>query len=84
MARLAKVAHLVIAASPRSVPDPRSHGLWARSAPPAPPAKQLLGAIGEADLPLPITDPCPALRRRVTEACYDIGAQLAHFADARF
>ena len=42
-----------------------------------------LGAIGEADLPLPVTEPKTAPLRRVAEAFYEVGAQLAHFVDAR-
>ncbi|AWB23397.1 FAD-binding oxidoreductase [Methylobacterium currus] len=41
------------------------------------------GAIGDDDLPLPVTDPVPAPRRRLKEAVYEIGAQLAHLTDAR-
>ena len=42
-----------------------------------------LGAIGEADLPLPVTEPKPAPLRHAAEAFYEVGAQLAHFVDAR-
>ena len=42
-----------------------------------------LGAIGETDLPLPVTEPKTAPLRRVAEAFYEVGAQLAHFVDAR-
>lgn len=41
------------------------------------------GAIGEDELPLPVTDPTPAPRRRLKEAFYEAGAQLAHLTDAR-
>ncbi|GJD61932.1 NAD(P)/FAD-dependent oxidoreductase [Methylobacterium frigidaeris] len=42
------------------------------------------GTIGEDDLPLPVTDPVAAPRRRLREAVYEAGAQLAHLTDARF
>jgi glycine/D-amino acid oxidase-like deaminating enzyme len=42
-----------------------------------------LGAMGEADLPLPITEPKTALLRHAAEAFYEFGAQAAHFVDAR-
>jgi glycine/D-amino acid oxidase-like deaminating enzyme len=42
-----------------------------------------LGAIGEADLPLPVTEPKTALLRHAAEAFYEVGAQAAHFVDAR-
>ncbi|WP_416357734.1 NAD(P)/FAD-dependent oxidoreductase [Aureimonas phyllosphaerae] len=46
-------------------------------------ARLLLGEIGEADLPLPVTDPLPAPRRALREAYYEVGAQVAHLAGAR-
>ncbi|WP_294642597.1 FAD-binding oxidoreductase [uncultured Aureimonas sp.] len=46
-------------------------------------ARLLLGEIGEADLPLPVTDPLPAPRRTLREAYYEVGAQVAHLAGAR-
>ena len=42
-----------------------------------------LGAIGEADLPLPVTEPKTAPLRHAAEAFYEVGAQAAHFVDAR-
>ncbi len=42
-----------------------------------------LGAIGEADLPLPVSEPKTAPLRHAAEAFYEVGAQLAHFVDAR-
>jgi glycine/D-amino acid oxidase-like deaminating enzyme len=42
-----------------------------------------LGAIGEADLPLPVSEPKTAPLRQAAEAFYEVGAQLAHFVDAR-
>ena len=42
------------------------------------------GTIGEDDLPLPVTDPVAAPRRRLREAFYEAGAQVAHLTDARF
>ena len=42
-----------------------------------------LGAIGEADLPLPVSPPKTAPLRHAFEAFYEVGAQLAHFVDAR-
>jgi glycine/D-amino acid oxidase-like deaminating enzyme len=42
-----------------------------------------LGAIGEADLPLPVTAPKTALLRHAAEAFYEVGAQAAHLVDAR-
>ncbi len=47
-------------------------------------AEFALGAIAEADLPLAISDSVPAKRRVATEAYYEVGAQIAHFAGARF
>jgi glycine/D-amino acid oxidase-like deaminating enzyme len=46
-------------------------------------ARLVLGEIGEADLPLPLTDPEPIPYRAVKEAYYEIGAQIAHAATAR-
>jgi glycine/D-amino acid oxidase-like deaminating enzyme len=42
-----------------------------------------LGAIGEADLPLPVTAPKTAPLRHAAEAFYEVGAQAAHFVGAR-
>ena len=42
------------------------------------------GKIGENDLPLPVTPAEPAPLRAAKEIYYEVGAQLAHFADARF
>ena len=42
-----------------------------------------LGAIGEADLPLPVAPPKTAPLRHAFEAFYEVGAQAAHFVDAR-
>lgn len=47
-------------------------------------AQLLLGSLGEGDLPLPVTDPEPAKYRVAKEAYYEVGAQLAHLAGARF
>lgn len=47
-------------------------------------ADHVRGAIGEADLPLPVSTPTPAGLRPLKEAYYEAGAQIAHFADARF
>lgn len=47
-------------------------------------AKLVLGQIGEADLPLPLTDVVPTPLRGLKEAYYEAGAQVAHFAGARF
>ena len=47
-------------------------------------AELALGRIDEAALPLPVTPPVPARRRRLREAWYEAGAQLAHAASARF
>jgi len=46
-------------------------------------AELALGAIGEADLPLPISAPKTAPLRHAAEAFYEVGAQLAHFVGAR-
>lgn len=43
-----------------------------------------LGEIGEADLPLPVTDPKDASFRQIKEAYYEAGAQIAHFTGDRF
>ncbi len=42
------------------------------------------GKTGEDDLPLPVTPAEPAPLRAAKEIYYEVGAQLAHFADARF
>jgi glycine/D-amino acid oxidase-like deaminating enzyme len=47
-------------------------------------ARLVLGDIQEADLPLPMTEPEPVRYRAVKEAYYEIGAQIAHAATARF
>lgn len=47
-------------------------------------ARLIQGEIGEDDLPLPVTDPVAAPRRRLKEAAYEVGAQLAHLTEARF
>ncbi|WP_448202482.1 NAD(P)/FAD-dependent oxidoreductase [Azospirillum sp. sgz302134] len=47
-------------------------------------AQFVLGAVAEADLPLPVSAPEPAKYRAAKEAYYEIGAQLAHLAGARF
>ena len=47
-------------------------------------AEHILGRIGEADLPLPLTDPREQSFRALRELWYEAGAQVAHFADARF
>ena len=47
-------------------------------------ADLVLGRIGEDALPLPVTDPVPARHRRLKEAWYEAGAQLAHATSARF
>jgi glycine/D-amino acid oxidase-like deaminating enzyme len=46
-------------------------------------AELALGVIGDADLPLPISAPKAAWLRRAAEPYYEIGAQIAHFVDAR-
>ena len=46
-------------------------------------AELIAGRIAEADLPLPVTAPqLPALRG-AKEFYYEVGAQIAHLADAR-
>ena len=47
-------------------------------------ADLVLGRTDEEALPLPVTVPEAAPRRRLREAYYEIGAQVAHLADARF
>lgn len=47
-------------------------------------ADHVLGRIAEADLPLPLTDIREPSFRPVKEAYYEAGAQVAHFAGARF
>ncbi len=46
-------------------------------------AELALGAVGEADLPLPVSEPKTALLRHAAEAFYEVGAQAAHFVYAR-
>jgi glycine/D-amino acid oxidase-like deaminating enzyme len=47
-------------------------------------AHHILGRISEADLPLPPSDPREPSFRALKEMWYEAGAQVAHFADARF
>lgn len=47
-------------------------------------AQLMLGQMGEDDLPLPVTEPTAAPLRGLKEAYYEVGAQVAHLADARF
>jgi len=47
-------------------------------------AQLILGQTTEADLPLPLTAPSEPSFRAVKEMWYEAGAQVAHFADARF
>ncbi len=47
-------------------------------------AQLVLGDIGAADLPLPLTDPKAPAFRPLKELYYEAGAQIAHFADERF
>lgn len=47
-------------------------------------AELVTGKIGEGDLPLPVTPVEPASLRAAKEVYYEVGAQVAHFADARF
>ena len=47
-------------------------------------AELVSGRITEADLPLPVTDPEAQSLRAVREGYYELGAQLAHLAGARF
>lgn len=46
-------------------------------------ADLVAGRIGESDLPLPVTPAEPAPLRAAREIYYEVGAQLAHFVDAR-
>jgi glycine/D-amino acid oxidase-like deaminating enzyme len=46
-------------------------------------ANLALGAVGEADLPLPVSEPKSAPLRHAAEAFYEVGAQAAHFVYAR-
>jgi len=46
-------------------------------------AAHVAGRVDEAELPLPVTQPVDARLRRLKEAYYEFGAQVAHFADAR-
>jgi glycine/D-amino acid oxidase-like deaminating enzyme len=47
-------------------------------------AQLALGQLREDELPLPVTEPAAAPLRAAKETYYEVGAQLAHFADARF
>ncbi|WP_152046384.1 NAD(P)/FAD-dependent oxidoreductase [Aureimonas psammosilenae] len=47
-------------------------------------ADLLLGRISEAELPLPVTEIETVPRRAIREAYYEVGAQVAHLAGARF
>ncbi|MGZ6042841.1 MAG: NAD(P)/FAD-dependent oxidoreductase, partial [Asticcacaulis sp.] len=42
------------------------------------------GALGEDDLPLPVTAPRPVSMRVFREAFFDAGSQAVHFTDSRF
>jgi glycine/D-amino acid oxidase-like deaminating enzyme len=46
-------------------------------------AELALGKIGESDLPLPVSAPKAAWMRKAAEPYYELGAQIAHFFDAR-
>lgn len=46
-------------------------------------ARHVAGEIAEGDLPLPVTDPVAQSFRPVREGYYEVGAQLAHFVQAR-
>ncbi len=47
-------------------------------------ARHVLGELSEADLPLPVTAVEKASLRTLKGAYYEAGAQIAHFAGARF
>jgi glycine/D-amino acid oxidase-like deaminating enzyme len=47
-------------------------------------ANYIAGKVAEDDLPLPLTVATPQTFRAAKEAYYEAGAQLAHFAGARF
>ena len=47
-------------------------------------ARLVLGQIKEDDLPLPVTQTEPVSLRPLREAYYEVGAQVAHLATARF
>lgn len=47
-------------------------------------ARLVLAEIGEEDLPLPVSPAAPAHFRAAKEAFYEVGAQVAHAAGARF
>jgi glycine/D-amino acid oxidase-like deaminating enzyme len=46
-------------------------------------ARLALGEVAIHDLPLPVTNISPARLRTIKEACYEVGAQIAHFTGAR-
>jgi len=46
-------------------------------------ARMVLGEITASELSLPVTDAAPARLKRLRESCYEIGAQIAHFAGSR-
>ncbi len=46
-------------------------------------ARLTLDEIGDADLPLPVTEPAPVRFRAVKEAWYEAGAQVVHGVGAR-
>ena len=46
-------------------------------------ADHITGRIGEADLPLPITDPQPASLRSAKAAYYEVGAAATHLVGER-
>jgi glycine/D-amino acid oxidase-like deaminating enzyme len=47
-------------------------------------AELVSGEVTEGDLPLPVTDPAAQSFRAARESYYELGAQVAHLAGARF
>ena len=47
-------------------------------------AEHILGRTNEAGLPLPVTNPSDVSLRAIKETYYELGAQIAHLAEARF
>ena len=47
-------------------------------------AAYVAGEIGDADMPLPVSDPQPVSALPLREGWYEAGAQLVHLTQARF
>ena len=46
-------------------------------------ARFVAGQLGEAEMPLPVTEPATSRMRSLKEGFYEIGSAAAHFVGAR-